>query len=179
MTADTNFLQELKEQYDKEFDKKSWIENKSSYLITVAGLVVPLLFGFGTTLIEKIQVSYVFFWPISIIVMAGIVLNLLSVLYSVMSFRVMLYSFAMGHDIFYDNKGKPDTKTINDYKSLKPKEFEDKMIDVYLRCNKHNSEMNLKKAEYIQMSQWLFLAGIGIIPISLLLLFSNIPSFLK
>jgi len=53
------------------------------------------------------------------------------------------------------------------------------MIGVYMRCNKHNSEMNEIKATLIRMAQWFFLAGVGIIPISLIMLFSNIPTFIK
>ena len=52
------FIEELNKQHNREFDLKNSLENKSSFLITVSGIVIPLLFGFGIFLIEKIDRGY-------------------------------------------------------------------------------------------------------------------------
>jgi len=42
-------------QYDKEFDLKNTLEGKVNYLLTIAGVVSTLLFGFGTFLIDNLD----------------------------------------------------------------------------------------------------------------------------
>jgi hypothetical protein len=49
------FLEELRGQYDKEFDLKERIEGKAGNLLTISGITIPLLFGFSSFLIEKLD----------------------------------------------------------------------------------------------------------------------------
>ena len=54
------FLDELKGEYDKQFELKARIEGKAGSLLTVCGITIPLLFGFSSFLIEKIDKTYYF-----------------------------------------------------------------------------------------------------------------------
>ena len=55
------FLNELNKQNNREFDLKNSLENKSNSLITISGIVIPLLFAFGIFVIEKIDRNYSLF----------------------------------------------------------------------------------------------------------------------
>ncbi|HET9774608.1 MAG TPA: hypothetical protein VFP25_06450 [Nitrososphaeraceae archaeon] len=52
------FLDELKSEYDKEFELKSSLENKANYILIVAGVTMSLLFSFGAVLVDKFNTDY-------------------------------------------------------------------------------------------------------------------------
>ena len=49
------FLDELKSEYDKEFELKSSLENKANYILIAAGVTMSLLFSFGAVLVDKLN----------------------------------------------------------------------------------------------------------------------------
>ena len=46
------FLDELKSEYDREFELKSSLENKANYILIDAGVTMWLLFSFRAVLID-------------------------------------------------------------------------------------------------------------------------------
>jgi len=50
-------LNELKIQYEKEFELKNSLENKANYLLVSSGIIAGLLFSFGATLLEKFSTT--------------------------------------------------------------------------------------------------------------------------
>ena len=52
------FLDELKSEYNREFELKSSLENKANYILIAAGITISLLFSFGAVLIDKLHSDY-------------------------------------------------------------------------------------------------------------------------
>ena len=52
------FLDELKSEYNREFELKSSLENKANYILIAAGITMCLLFSFGAVLIDKLHSDY-------------------------------------------------------------------------------------------------------------------------
>jgi hypothetical protein len=75
MTTNKLFLQELKDQYEKEFELKDALEGKANNILTISGLVATLLFGFGSFMIDKLGSSYEFLIPVTILLIMGIIGN--------------------------------------------------------------------------------------------------------
>ena len=175
MSSKDLFLQELKSQYDKEFDLKNTIESKANYLLTIAGVVSILLFGFGTFLIDNINTSYPPLPYISSLIILGVAINIVSILFSVLSFRIQPYRYVMPYDHFFNDDLSFNEKAIKEYRDADIGVFKDTIIETYLRSNKDNGLTNQDKAVKVQIAQWLFFAGVVTIPIVIGILLSNFP----
>jgi hypothetical protein len=170
------FLQELKSQYDKEFDLKSTLEGKANYLLTIAGVVSTLLFGFGTFLIDNLNTNYPFLSHISTLIIAGVAINIVSILFSVLSFKIQPYRYVMPFDHFFYDDGTFNEKAIEEYRDEPNVDvFKDTIIETYLRCIKDNGLTNKGKAIKVKIAQWLFFAGVITIPIAIGILLLNFP----
>jgi hypothetical protein len=51
-------FEEVKQQYNNEFARKGTLETKANNIITIAGTIATLLFGFGTFLVDKLGSKY-------------------------------------------------------------------------------------------------------------------------
>ncbi len=75
------FLNELNKQNNREFDLKNSLENKSNSLITISGIVIPLLFAFGIFVIEKIDRNYSLFIVAVGLLSLIIILNVIAIIF--------------------------------------------------------------------------------------------------
>jgi hypothetical protein len=73
------FFEEVKREYDKQFDIKERIEDKASTLLTICGIVIPLLFGFSSFLIEKMDKQYDYLELVKILITIGIFATIVSI----------------------------------------------------------------------------------------------------
>lgn len=174
------FLRELKEQYNKEFEIKNSIEIKSSSLITVSGIVVILLCGFCIFLFEKINTS--FDWPVTLLIQVLVIIifimSLLSMSFAIWASKAVLYRHVFLGNILHDEQkseienpifkrlstvyGEEFSSKVMQYKDNKSstEEFRDTMIESYLGCNIHNSDINEKALSKIRIGQIFFLLGL-------------------
>ena len=165
------FLAELKSHYDKEFELKNTLESKANYILAAAGIVVTLLFSFGSPIIEKLAQHSEVFLTARVLLITGISANVLAILCSVLAFRITLYKYAMPSDAFYDDKGNLNDEVIAEYSDGNDLDvFGDTMIETYLDCNRHNDAMNNEKTIKIKIAQWSFFTGIVIIPLIIVLI---------
>jgi len=170
------FLEALKSQYDKEFELKDALEGKANNLLTIAGVVSTLLFGFGTFLISNLNADYQPLPYLSFLLVVGVVTNIISILFSVMSFKIQPYSYAMAYNNFYNEDGTFNEETIEEYRDEKDVNvFKETIIETYLRCIKHNDLMNNGKALTIKIAQWFFFAGALTIPLMIGILLFYLP----
>lgn len=56
----------MKHRYNEEFARKDTLETKANNIITIAGTIATLLFGFGTFLVDKLGSKYGLIFPISV-----------------------------------------------------------------------------------------------------------------
>ncbi len=147
MSSVSEFIDELNKQYNRQHDTKNSWEKKSSFLITVCGIVIPLLFGFSIFVMEKIDRSYSLFIYLQLILGLIIGMNILAIIFAVLSTRIKEYEYPFLHRIFFDNNSIKESEVTN-FSDSDQKEFKKKMIEQYLHCNKHNFEINEKTKNY-------------------------------
>ena len=169
------FLDELNKQNNREFDLKNSLENKSNSLITVSGIVIPLLFAFGIFVIEKIDRGYPLFGVAEGLLCFIVILNIIAIVFAVLSAKIRNYEYPFLHFNFYDDTDKINTSAIKEYIDSEPNKFNELLIEEYLSCNKSNFEINEKKANYIKIGQCVFIVSLGLIPILIGILFSFPP----
>ena len=176
MNSVDEFLDELKNQYNRQHDIKNSLENKSSFLITVCGIVIPLLFGIGVFVIEKIDSNN---YPLLIFlkVILGLIIgmNILAIVIAVLSTRIKKYQAPFLHSIFFTNSSNINNSEVKSYTNLEQKEFNEKLIEQYLHSNKHNFEVNEKMTKYIRIGQYVFIISLVLVPILIAILFSFPP----
>jgi len=176
MTSNTLFLQELKEQYEKEFEITDALEGKASNLLTVAGLVATLLFGFGSFMVDKFDSTYVMITPVTILLIIGIVGNVTSIFWSVMVFKIRDYQVAMHPKHFFDQQGNINEQKVEVYRDEQDENVvTDTLIDTYLKCIRINSLRNEEKAGKIKYAFWSFLGSIITAPITIGIVLTNLP----
>ncbi len=173
--ANEKFLDELKTQYEKEFELKTTLETKANYNLVSAGVVVGLLFGFGATVLDGIDVVPNISLVLSSL-LVGIILFVASILFSVLALRIKVYYYASTHEHFYNEEGMLDEEVINEFRNMDTDKFLDDRIHTYLRANKSNSVENDYKASKVNVAHWLFVFAIITVPITVLIfIFSTIP----
>lgn len=172
------FLHELKLHYEKEFERKNTLESKGNYLVTVNGIVIPIIFTLAVFLIEKIDVNYSFFESIKIMLILMLILNLSSIYLSVIGYAVRNYRYSFRGENFNLSNGEIDEGEIKEYYKFTADEFLEKMIKVYIKCNRDNRKQNDFKAISILFAQIIFSVSFIFVPIILGLLF-YFPPFLN
>lgn len=173
------FLEELNKQHNRENDLKNSLENKSNSLITVSGIIIPLLFGFGIFVIEKILQNYNL-RDISEILLVFIIISNISVIgLAIWSSLIRNYKYPFLHSKFFDNISHINELEVKNYTSSKPNEFNDMLIEAYLKSNKYNFEINEKKAKYIRIGQYIFISSLILVSILIVMVFLYSPPLIS
>jgi|GEM_PF-462488 len=165
------FPNELKSEYNKEFELKTTLENKANYLLIAAGVTMSLLFSFGAVLVDKINSDYQFLILVVLFLLISVVTNGISVLFSVLGFSIMPYRYTLPSHVFYNDDGTFIDEAIKQYRdgigkdsTESEKIFKESIVEAYLRCNRQNAVQNKNKATKIKIAQWFFFAGAITIP---------------
>lgn len=157
----------LKDQYDLEFDRKETLENKANNMTSVAGVVAALTFGFGQFLIEKLSaIHYDDLSYIIGILLFAILSSVVSIIFSVLAFRIQRYHFLIGHTAVEKPTLRAELKKQDGSSilGLKTGQFDDKTRkEQYVKCIEKNSEKNDLKAKVIDVSMWAFVSGVVLI----------------
>jgi len=173
------FLDELNKQNNRELDLKNSLENKSNSLITVSGIVIPLLFAFSIFIIEKIDRSYHLFWITAGILSCIIILNISSLVFAVWSAKIRHYRYPFTHFNFFDNTDKINVSAIKKYTNSQENEFNEMLIKAYLKSNKRNFETNEKKAKYIRIGQYIFIGSLILVSVLVVMVFLYSPPLIS
>lgn len=161
-----NFLEELKNQYGREFEIKNSLETKANYTLAASGVIVGLLFTFGTTLLDPSKTMPNTQWIVALLLLS-IGIFAISIIFSVLALRIKDYYFAFLPKYFYVDKDTFNEDRKNEYKNMDSNLFLTKMIDIYLKSNMSNFNENEQKAKWIEIAHWLFVGGIGTILITI------------
>jgi hypothetical protein len=176
MTTIDLFLDELKSEYDREFELKSSLENKANYILIAAGVTLSLLFSFGSMMVGTLTSNYEYLNLVIVSLMIGVVTNGISVLFSVLGFSIKHYGYPFPYHVFFkddpsNNKLVFNDEVIEQYRDglgdTGPESiqiFKESVIENYLECNKENAIQNYNKATRIKIAQWFFFAGAISIP---------------
>ena len=172
-------LDELKAQYNKEFETEEIMDRKATTMMATAGTVTSLLFGFGTFLVTRIEPTYALLYFAILSLLAAIITNIFSVVMCVKAYYVRDYYFvAKDKSFLKDNansynakdiaglKGLDDDR-IRDYIQMEESDFKLWLTRTYIAYTLINADNNDKKAKNITLAQLTFLIGLAIIPILL------------
>jgi hypothetical protein len=171
------FFEEVKREYDKQFDIKERIEGKASTLLTICGIVIPLLFGFSSFLIEKMDKQYDYLELVKILITIGIFATIVSIFSILLLFRTKIYFDSINVDKIFkvDVDNKPDMTEINKIISKQDDEYLNHRIFLHIACIKKNGKNNDGKAKLLRIAQWIFGIGMTTIPVTVGILLFNLP----
>lgn len=166
------FFQELKDEYNAQFELSNALEAKGSRLTTVCGIFIPLIFGFSSSLFDKTIANTD---PLSLLtglLVTSLILAVASIFYSILAIRIKPYSHAfLPHDFYDKVTGELNQKEVKKYGDQDEDAFYDEMIVEYLESNTYNLKTNKVKARNIKFAQYLFLASLAIVPFLVMISF--------
>lgn len=152
-TAKEDFLHELKFQYQTELELRTTLDSKANNMITVCGSIITVAIGIATFLVSKISSTY-FLIPALISLGAGIVFAALAMRSFIKSYSLRKYRFAMGDDVFFDDKtGRYKEDQAKRFINAKKQIFAEHMTKEYLESIRQNKKMNQEKADSIKDGQ--------------------------
>ena len=174
-TSKELFIEELRMQYNKDWDLKDSLDGKASSMITVSATVAALIFGFGAFILKGISPSYEFLSLFLYLLIASIVGSVASIMLSTFAFKIQKYTVALGDRIFYDKKtDKRIEKMVEEYKTAPLDKFRNTMVNAYLKSIRENNKQNRLKAKMISIAQMVFSGSIAIVPLLLWILINAI-----
>ena len=72
-------------------------------MITMSGMIATLFMGFGSVVITSLSSTrFDIIIPASVFLMAEVILTTFTITYSLSAFKLQAYSFALGHENFFD-----------------------------------------------------------------------------
>lgn len=159
------FFQELKDEYDAQFELSNALEGKSGQLITVGGIFIPLVFGFSSLLVNRTNIDPNLVLSLQILMVITLSFAVSSIYFSTLAIRIQFYRHSFLPHSFFAEDGELNQREIKEFAERDAEEFYDEMIGEYLESNKYNLERNYEKARKIVIAEWLFLIALAIVPV--------------
>jgi hypothetical protein len=151
-TAEKDFLNELKFQYEKEFELRNILDSKATNLITICSSIITISIAIATFLISKIQSTYLVI--IALIILGfGIFFATKAIRSFLKSYSLKTYGFAMGHERFFDDIGRYQKDIANQFMNSSKRSFAEHMAKEYLESIRKNMKNNKDKADNIKNGQ--------------------------
>jgi gas vesicle protein len=161
------FLQELRLQYEKEFELKSNLDGKANNIITASGTIAGFLLVFGTFLLGGLVIDSGLNTYATGSLIGGIVTAIGAILASIFSsvLRKYLYALADVSELTIEDKNNkknrlPNDEVIKDYTSKNENEITQEMIGAYAKSIYNNVSENRKKAIAVLIGQWAFFVSV-------------------
>jgi len=159
-SAESEFLGELKQGFERAIDLRKNLDNKSNTMITIAGAISTLLLAIATFLITKIQSPEWIYNTSIAILFIGLILAVVSITFFVKSFSLKKYYYVIGPKKFFEN-GKYNEKLVEQFTTASKEDFTRHLIEEYLKGIKNFYELNSKKADDIKWGQILLVSSIS------------------
>jgi hypothetical protein len=182
--AESEFLDEIRYQFDRDEDIRKTLDKKSSTMITISSTIFTLLSIIGSFMINNptifarnpLDINYNNFSNLLDILIAGVIAAITSIILFVRSYAITKYHYPVGAKYFFKkDKNITTEEKINKFRYTSKKKFTEYMIEHYLDCIKDNSESNEKKALLIRIGHYLLTISIclfGILLIGVIYLIS-------
>lgn len=176
-SKDTNeeFLPELRRQFEQYMTLRTSLDTKATNSITMSSAIVTLLVAIGTFLVTRVDSVQTIFIPLVFILGAGILCDILGIMYFVKSYIIKGYRYPMGSRAFFDkDTGNRKIDVINKFIGYSKERFKNQLIIEYLDCIKDNGKSNESKANSIKYGQYFFIASICFIVLILLIVMASL-----
>jgi len=164
--SNTEFLEELKLQFQRFINHKERLDNKANNMIAMTGTIAILFMGFGIFLLTDLKLSDdpVLFTLSAFILMAEVIFTFFTIKYALDSYKLREYDHPVSYEKFYKN-GKLDESVVQQFKDLQKEEINEYFVDDYLNCIKSYETQNELQTKGINTAQKTFLCSIVLIPI--------------
>lgn len=157
---DEKFLEELRQQLSREYDRKDRLDSKSNTIMTISGTVATLLLAVGTFFLEKLKPEYQYASQAIYFLTGGVILIVVSILLSVLAHQLRSYTYPFGAEDFFDKKGVYNKSLAERFRLATDDLFYKRMIEEYLFSIKENAIVNDSKAKFLNLSHVIFFSGI-------------------
>jgi hypothetical protein len=173
------FLEELRLRSDKEMARIDAVEGKATSIITVAGTITSLVFGFVAFATSTL--GYTFPPLIQWWIVASVIASIASILISIQALTLKKYSYLVKIEQFFkkdsngeilkNNKGDPvsDKNTISDFLAATEEEHQKALAKQYVNAIYINSKLSSGKAVYVVWAFGFLVAGIALIGVGVIL----------
>ncbi|AIF83284.1 hypothetical protein NTE_01212 [Candidatus Nitrososphaera evergladensis SR1] len=165
-TADL-FREDLKAEYEKDFEIKERIDNKASNMITMAGVIAAIFTGFGAFVLKDAALNWIL--GASIVAMFLELLFLIKTILSASNaYKIAEYKHVLMYSQFIQDD-KFNNVEIRTWKDAERESYNSRMIKDYLDASYKNTGLNEEKIDYLKESQRAFLYAVIMIPIAAVL----------
>jgi len=162
--SDREFLDELRNQFDRLVNAKTRLDGKASGMITMSGTIASLLMVFGVFLLRSINPDFELFVYIFYVLVGGILALMGCIVWNIFSYKIRTQTYPIGSDRFFKNK-KYDYPEVKLWRESSSDDFNRRMFRDYIDSMKDFEDRIETKGYRIYISQWFFLAGVCSIPI--------------
>jgi hypothetical protein len=160
MSSSARFVEELRMQYEKEFELKSSLESRASNIITASGTIAGFLLVFGTFLLGGLDKSSILSGYVTGSLIGGIATAMTAISFSIYASFLRKYSYALG-DVsaltMEDRNNKknrlPNEVQIKHFTDKNEDEFIKEMIIAYTKSIYNNDSKNRNKAIAVLIGQ--------------------------
>lgn len=115
------FLNELRNHFTYEMEIKDKLETKATNMVTVAGIMAAIFMGFGAQFLANLDNTNSNFATAAGLLVAELVITVVSVVFSILAYRVKGYDYPFVRKEFLGDDGKFVTSKIDDYKVMDAK----------------------------------------------------------
>ena len=159
------FLEELRLEYDRRVTTSESLTKKSSDLMTISGIVAALITGFFGSFVslEQLQTNYLLYL---VLIGVGLLISTVGLCAGLNKVESQRTPF-MGRNMIKGSK--TDFKIVNSWVKQNEENYYEALIDEYVQCMKEAEKTNEIKSKWINRSLGVFIAGLSILPISLLI----------
>jgi len=171
------FLNELRDQFERLIGIKERLDNKANNIITMSGTIITLLMGIGIFVLKSIDPKTSIFCVLLLLFIVGISLMIVTIILSINSYKLRNQKYPLGSKEFFKN-GIYQKIIADKFSNASKPLFEEKMIKGYLSSIRDAEKKISEKGRSVKWAQVFFLAGMLTLPIILLIYiyeFGNIP----
>ena len=164
----SDFLQELKIQFDRYVQLKERLDTKANNMIMMAGTIAVLFMGFGAFLLSDVEFTSNYGFPIiaSGALVVEVILTMITIKCALDSYKLRTYIHPISFRTFFrGNQKKQKDDVINLFRTGTDDELEKHFITEYLNCIRSYQMQNDEQTHGINVAQRAFLGAIVMIPI--------------
>jgi hypothetical protein len=155
------------------------LEGKATSIITVAGTITSLVFGFVAFATSTL--GYTFPPLIQWWIVASVIASIASILLSIQALTLKKYSYLVKIEQFFkkdqngeilkNNNGEPvsDEDKISEFLAAPEEEHQKNLVKQYVRAIYTNAKLNSRKAIYVVWAFGFLVAGIALIGVGVIL----------
>ncbi|HKU82819.1 MAG TPA: hypothetical protein VJP58_02155 [Candidatus Nitrosocosmicus sp.] len=140
-------LEYLIKAYERDWDIKKSLEDNASKLILTSGIIIPIFFGLVLISDKSLDIVQIFF------LLSVIFFGMMSIRYAINLIRPTSFSNIVDINKFIDTStGELDNISISKFENRDEKEFEEYVIQIYIKMTDSNRKENNRLAMILNKS---------------------------